>query len=119
MKVVEVGAAAPAVTATLTLGAQTTNLILSGPAILPASIPNGFGVVQHSFTNSFTNTIPKAWAKSGLTTWAQDLGDIQTPAARVAVTVSSVFLTQPRLYIQMRADRQSHPMPHPKILFNP
>ncbi len=63
--------AAPAVTATLTLGAQSTNLTLTGPATLPASIPNGLGVVQHSFTNTFTNTIPKAWAKSGLTVRVQ------------------------------------------------
>lgn len=59
--------AAPSVTAVLTLGGQSTNLTLSGPAILPASIANGPGVVQHAFSNSFTGVIPKAWVKSGLT----------------------------------------------------
>jgi hypothetical protein len=42
-------------------------LALTGPAVLPAAIPNGLGVVQHSFANSFTAIIPKAWVKSGLT----------------------------------------------------
>lgn len=63
--------AAPAVTALLTLGAQTTNLILTGPAVLPAAISNGLGVVKHVFSNSFTATIPKAWMKSGLTVSVQ------------------------------------------------
>ncbi len=69
--------AAPAVTALLTLGGQTTNLTLTGPAILPASIPNGLGVVQHAFSNTFTATIPKAWVKSGLTVLVQ-AGAVQT-----------------------------------------
>ena len=63
--------AAPAVIAVLTLGAQTTNLTLTGPAILPAAIPDGLGIVQHAFSNSFTAVIPKAWVKSGLTVSVQ------------------------------------------------
>jgi len=59
--------ASPAVTATLTLGGQILNLPLSGPATLPASIPDGLGVVQHSYANSFTAIIPAAWVKPGLT----------------------------------------------------
>lgn len=59
--------AAPPVTAILTLDGQTLHLPLVGPAVLPASIPNGLGVVQHSPGNSFTALIPKAWVKSGLT----------------------------------------------------
>ncbi|HSP43062.1 MAG TPA: M66 family metalloprotease [Luteolibacter sp.] len=58
--------AAPAVTAVLTLNGDTLNLPLSGPATLPASIPDGLGVVQHSFTDTFTATIPAAWVKTGL-----------------------------------------------------
>lgn len=63
--------AAPPVTALLTLGGQTTNLTLTGPAILPASISNGLGVVKHAFSNSFTAVIPKAWVKPGLTVSVQ------------------------------------------------
>jgi autotransporter-associated beta strand protein len=59
--------ASPPVTALLTLDGQTLNLPLTGPALLPASIPNGPGVVQHSPANTFTAMIPKAWVKSGLT----------------------------------------------------
>ena len=58
--------ASPAVTAVLRLGGQTLNLPLTGPATLPASIPDGLGVVQHSFANTFTATIPSPWMKTGL-----------------------------------------------------
>lgn len=58
--------ASPAVIATLTLAGQTLNLPLSGPPTLPASIPDGLGVVQHSYANSFTAIIPAAWVKPGL-----------------------------------------------------
>ena len=58
--------ASPPVTAVLNLGGQTLNLPLSGPATLPDSIPDGLGVVQHSFANTFTATIPSAWVKTGL-----------------------------------------------------
>ena len=58
--------AAPAVTAVLSLGGQTLNLPLTGPATLPASIPDGLGVVQHSFDNTFAATIPSSWMKTGL-----------------------------------------------------
>ena len=58
--------ASPPVTAVLSLAGQTLELPLGGPAILPASIPDGLGVVQHSAANSFTATIPAAWMKTGL-----------------------------------------------------
>lgn len=58
--------ASPAVTATLTLNSQTLVLTLTGPATLPTSIPDGLGVVQHSFSNTFTGYIPAAWVKKGL-----------------------------------------------------
>ena len=58
--------ASPAVTATLALGTQTLVLTLTGPATLPASIPDGLGVVQHSYANTFTGIIPAAWVKKGL-----------------------------------------------------
>lgn len=59
--------ASPAVTATLTLSGQP-NLVLplTGPATLPASIPDGLGVVQHSFSNTFTGYLPAAYVKKGL-----------------------------------------------------
>jgi hypothetical protein len=58
--------ASPAVTAVLSLGGQTLNLPLIGPATLPASIPDGLGVVQHALSNTFTATIPASWIKTGL-----------------------------------------------------
>jgi hypothetical protein len=58
--------ASPAVTAVLSLGGQTLNLPLNGPATLPASIPDGLGVVQHAFSNTFTATIPSSWVNTGL-----------------------------------------------------
>ena len=58
--------ASPAVTAVLSLGGQTLNLPLTGPATLPASIPDGLGVVQHSLSDTFTATIPASWVKTGL-----------------------------------------------------
>ncbi|MES2982097.1 MAG: M66 family metalloprotease [Verrucomicrobiota bacterium] len=59
--------ASPAVKAQLSLAGNTTVLNLSGPPTLPPSIPDGPGVVQHSFNNTFTATIPKTWMKPGLT----------------------------------------------------
>jgi hypothetical protein len=58
--------AAPEVTAVLSLGGQTLNLPLTGPATLPASIPDGLGVVQHALSDTFTATIPASWVKTGL-----------------------------------------------------
>jgi autotransporter-associated beta strand protein len=58
--------ASPAVSATLSLGGQSLVVPLTGPATLPASIPDGPGVVQHSNANSFTATLPAAWIKKGL-----------------------------------------------------
>ena len=59
--------ASPPVTATLTLTGQAPLVLtLMGPATLPASIPDGLGVVQHSFSNTFTGYIPAAWVKKGL-----------------------------------------------------
>jgi len=50
--------AAPAVAATLTVsGLPNLVLPLTGPATLPASIPDGLGVVQHSFANTFTGSV--------------------------------------------------------------
>jgi hypothetical protein len=63
--------ASPAVTAVLTLNGNTLNLPLTGPAVLPASIPDGPGVIQHTNANSFTAIIPAAWVKPGLTVTVQ------------------------------------------------
>jgi autotransporter-associated beta strand protein len=65
------GIPAPAVQAVLTLDGQTLNLPLTGPAVLPVSIPKGPGVVQHSFADTFTGTVPKAWVKRGLSVSVQ------------------------------------------------
>lgn len=59
--------ASPAVTATLILSGQPNLVVpLTGPATLPASIPDGLGVVQHSFANTFTGYIPATYMKTGL-----------------------------------------------------
>jgi hypothetical protein len=58
--------AAPPVTATLSLGGQTLVLPLTGPATLPAAVPDGLGVVQHAYGDSFTAIMPAAWVKPGL-----------------------------------------------------
>ncbi len=62
---------APAVTAVLSLNGDTLNLPLTGPAVLPASIPDGPGVIQHTNANSFTAIIPAAWVKPGLSVTIQ------------------------------------------------
>ena len=59
--------ASPAVTATLILSGQPNQVLtLTGPATLPASIPDGLGVVQHSYANTFTGIIPATYVKKGL-----------------------------------------------------
>jgi hypothetical protein len=58
---------APEVTAVLSLKGTTHTLPLSGPSVLPLSIPNGPGIVQHSFEDSFTAVVPKEWIQPGLT----------------------------------------------------
>jgi hypothetical protein len=58
--------ASPAVSALLQLAGSSLSISLTGPATLPASIPDGPGVVQHSSANTFTGTIPAAWIKPGL-----------------------------------------------------
>ena len=57
---------APAVNALLTLGDQTTTLRLSGPDIVPEFIDYSPGLIQHSFDDSFTVSVPKNWVKPGL-----------------------------------------------------
>ncbi len=56
----------PEVTAKLELDGQTLSIPLTGPSVLPESIPDGPGIVQHSFDNSFTGSIPAAWIRPGL-----------------------------------------------------
>lgn len=59
--------ASPTVTATLIAsGLPSLVLTLTGPATLPASIPDGLGVVQHSFANTFTGYLPANYVKTGL-----------------------------------------------------
>jgi hypothetical protein len=61
-------------------------------------------------TQALTGLRYSVWTSTNLTSWAQDSGAIQTPAAPVAevetvtVTLSSALLAQPRLFVKMRAD---------------
>lgn len=57
---------APTVTAVVALAGANMTLALSGPAVLPTSLPDGPGVVEHSFEDSFTATIPAGWVRPGL-----------------------------------------------------
>ena len=59
--------ASPMVTATLTLYEKGDTLIhLVGPDMLPISLDLRPGKVEHSFDDSFTETIPGSWIKPGL-----------------------------------------------------
>jgi hypothetical protein len=57
---------APDVKANLKLNGKTFTMPLSGPDKLPESIPDGPGVIQHRYENSFTGFIPKEWVQPGL-----------------------------------------------------
>ncbi len=88
----------PAVSATLTLDGQTLILPLTGPAKVPASIPNGPGVVQHSFANAFTAVIPKAWVKSGLS--------VTVTAGTATSTINNLGIGAPTKLIMTMFDVQ-------------
>ncbi len=90
--------AAPAVTATLALGTQTLVLTLTGPATLPASIPDGLGVVQHSYANTFTGIIPAAWVKKGL--------QITVNAGTASTTLTNLDIGAPTKVIMTMFDVQ-------------
>lgn len=79
--------ASPAVTATLSLAGQNLVVPLTGPATLPASIPDGLGVVQHSFANTFTGYIPAAWVKTGL--------QVTVNAGTVSTTITNMKVGAP------------------------
>ncbi|MCU0786532.1 MAG: LamG domain-containing protein, partial [Verrucomicrobia bacterium] len=85
--------ASPPVTALLTLNGQSTNLTLTGPAVLPASIPDGPGVVQHSYSNSFTTLIPGAWVKAGLS--------VKVTAGTNQVTINPLIGAPTKLLLTM------------------
>lgn len=90
--------ASPAVTATLSLGGQTLVLPLTGPATLPASIPDGLGVVQHSYANTFTGILPAAWVKTGL--------QVTVNAGGVSTTVTNMKVGAPTKVIMTMTDVQ-------------
>jgi autotransporter-associated beta strand protein len=91
--------ASPAVTATLSLSGQTPLVLtLTGPATLPASIPDGLGVVQHSFTNTFTGYIPAAWVKTGL--------QVTVRAGTATTTITNMKVSAPTKVIMTMTDVQ-------------
>ena len=91
--------ASPAVSATLTLSGQP-NLVLplTGPATLPTSIPDGLGVVQHSFSNTFTGYIPAAYVKKGL--------QIVVNAGTASTTLTNLDIGAPTKLIMTMTDVQ-------------
>lgn len=59
----------PSVSAFITLNNQSVTIPFNPPTgitNLPTSIPDGFGVVQHSFDDRFYANIPKEWVKPGM-----------------------------------------------------
>ena len=90
--------ASPAVTATLTLNAQNLVVPLTGPATLPASIPDGLGVVQHSKTNTFTGILPAAWVKTGL--------QVTVNAGAATTTITNMKVGAPTKVIMTMFDVQ-------------
>lgn len=91
--------ASPAVTATLSLTGQTPLVLtLTGPATLPASIPDGLGVVQHLFTNTFTGYIPAAWVKTGL--------QVTVRAGTASTSITNMKVSAPTKVIMTMTDVQ-------------
>ena len=90
--------ASPSVFATLSLAGQFLTVQLTGPATLPASIPDGLGVVQHSTANSFTGILPAAWVKTGL--------QVTVNAGSVVSTVTNMKVTAPTKVIMTMTDVQ-------------
>lgn len=87
----------PTVTATLSLTGQTPLVLtLTGPATLPASIPDGPGVVQHMFTNTFTGYIPAAWVKTGL--------QVTVNAGTASTTITNMKVGAPTKVIMTMLD---------------
>ena len=90
--------ASPAVSATLSLGGQTLVLPLTGPANLPTSIPDGLGVVQHSYANTFTAIMPAAWVKAGL--------QVTVNAGSATTTITNMKVGAPTKVIMTMFDVQ-------------
>ncbi|MEY3898348.1 MAG: hypothetical protein RLZZ214_3869 [Verrucomicrobiota bacterium] len=90
--------ASPTVSATLTLNGQNLVVPLTGPATLPASIPDGLGVVQHSFANTFTGYIPAAWMKKGL--------QVTINAGTASTTITDMKVSAPTKVIMTMTDVQ-------------
>ena len=82
----------PAVTAILTLNGDTLNLPLTGPATIPASVPDGPGVVQHTNADSFTAIIPAAWVKPGLSVTVQaGAASVDFPALEISAPTKIIM----------------------------
>ena len=88
----------PVVTAILSLNGETLNVALTGPAVLPASIPDGPGVVQHSFENSFTALLPATWIKPGL--------EVSVTAGPASTTFTNLKVGAPTKVIMTMFDVQ-------------
>ena len=73
-------------------------LTLTGPATLPASIPDGLGVVQHTFSNTFTGYIPATWVKTGL--------QVTVNAGAASTTIINMKVGAPTRVIMTMTDVQ-------------
>jgi autotransporter-associated beta strand protein len=88
--------ASPSVFATLSLNGNFNTIQLTGPATLPASIPDGLGVVQHTTANSFTGIIPAAWVQKGL--------QVTVNVGAVMSTVTDMKVSAPTKVIMTMTD---------------
>ena len=93
-----VAPASPVVSATLNLNGQSLVVPLTGPATLPVFIPDGLGVVQHSYANTFTAILPAAWVKTGL--------QVTVNAGAVSSTVTNMKVGAPTKVIMTMFDVQ-------------
>lgn len=89
-------------------GLSPTNAAPAGPFVNISNLKAGtFSYTRRS--QSLTGLGYTIWTSTNLTSWAQDAGAVQTPAAPVAdvetvtVNLTPSLLTSPRLFIRMRA----------------
>ena len=77
------GAASPKVTAIVISGGETNTFTLTGPAMLPKTLPSAPGVVQHRYEDSFTTMIPARLVHPGMEIEVRAGSSVVHPAIKV------------------------------------
>jgi len=97
--------ASPLVQAQLSLAGNSLTIPLTGPATLPASIPHGPGVVEHSTADTFTAIIPAAWVKPGLTVTVTAGGvSYPVPALNIGAPTKLIMTMTDIHFFELKAD---------------